>query len=459
LVKNEHDVFKNEPLARDAISHGVKLGATADIPVAKIQQQLNALAEKTKNIPLINKTTKLLSSFNETWDKFLWNYLHDNMKLYGYESLVSKMGKKATPENIDMLKEEVAQFVNDTYGGQNWDVLMVNPKNLQIMSLALLSPDWTYSTIRQGMAAAGVGTLNTEMKKTRLKMGANFWIKAIVYFGMGMNALNYLFRKWDEKENPEYYKDQEVKFWDRTMLGNTIGHKTHLFVGRYENGQERYIRWGKQFREVPELLFDDTGFSPVSASLRKAGGKVSPVVDTVSKTFTGVSPSGFKSRNITDEKGWERVRGIAEELITSPVPYSMRSVFEKNKEFHLTDIAFPSSKGLSRYKAIDLFKTSIKAKDLQLMKETWHGAMINGLPPESLYKAALTSLKAENTTEKNRAVKDLEDVEKKFNKADNPTDKSIYHRKRIRLQKEKYDWEHGLENLERAIKQFEQEAE
>jgi hypothetical protein len=448
LVKGEYDIFEREPIARDAISHGLQVGATADIPVNMIQRHLNDFARKTQNIPLANKATEFIRTFNETWDKALWNYLHDTLKIYAYESLCPKIDLK---KDVTKQKQEIAQFINDTFGGQNWDALMVDPKTLQIMTWGLLSPDWTLSTVRQALSPTGIGAIHKETAGLRKKMGAQFWLKAGLYFGVGINILNYTFRKWDEEKYPQYYEGIERSFIDRTMKGNTIGHKTHLFAGRYEDGSERYIRWGKQFRELPELFFDDTGFSPISATLKKVGGKLAPVPQLMSRITTGVSPSGFRDDDIYGKKGWDRVLGIGKSLIKSPLPFSSRTLFQDNKEFHVTDIMMPSSKGMTRYKAIELFKYAIKNQDEDFLKETYQFTLMNNLPAYTLFKAGLTSLKAESTKEYNEGIETLTQAIEKLSETENIADLERAKRTIKRIQKEQLDRKIGIDLLDKAI--------
>ena len=460
LARNELDVYKKAPIARDAVGHGLQLGATADIPVNRIQNQLNDLARKTKNVPLINRTTRFIKTFNEMWDKALWDYFHDSLKLYGYESLVSK--HLDPTKSVDKQKEEIAQFVNDTFGGQNWETLMVSPKSLQVMSWALLSPDWTTSTLRQALSPTGLGTIHKETANLRRKLGYYFWIKAGLYFGVGMNVLNYMFRKWDEEENPKYYKDEKRNFWSRTMFGNTVGKKTQLFTGRYSDGSERYTRWGKQFRELPEMFYDETGFSPVSASLKKMGGKTSPGIQLFSRVTTGVSPSGFRDRDVYGRRGWERVWGISKTLMKSPLPFSLRSL-TTNKEFAITDLAMPSSKGMSRSRSMGLFKTAIEQKDERLLKEVYQGTLRNGLPAFTLFSAALSSLKAEATKDLNRGIRTREDVDERIKELDKKQaigiggkERRSLIRKKKRIIKEDFDIKKGTQQLDRAIKKMEE---
>lgn len=449
MWRGEYDIYKKEPIARDAIEHGLQVGATSDIPVNMIQTKLNDMARKTRNVLVINKATAFLRTFNEQWDKALWNYLHDTLKLQGYESLCAKMDPA---KDIKAQKEEVAQFVNDTFGGQNWDVLMVSPKSLQLMSWSLLSPDWTLSTLRQALAPTGIGTIHKEAGSAlRKKMGAHFWIKAGLYFGLGINMLNYMNRKMDEKEHPEYYEGEDRGFFDRTMAGNAIGHKTHLFAGRYDDGTERYVRWGKQFRELPEMFFDDTGFSPISATIKKIGGKMAPALQLASSILTGSSLSGFRNDDINGKEGWDKVYGIAKTILKSPFPFSSRTLFDENKEFHATDLAMPSSKGLTRYRSMELFKLAVAKGDERMLKEVYQDTLRNNLPAYTLFNASLAQLKAESTKEYNEGLKSIADIQERAKQVETPIEAARLARIMKRMIKENADRMAGMKLLDAAI--------
>lgn len=445
LAKNELDIFKKTDLAQDFIKHTGQVGATVDIPVAMIQQKMNDFAFKTKDIPLINRTTEFAASFNAQWDRALWSFLHDSLKIYAYESLVTKLNPR-----LDTRKQkiEMAQLVNDTFGGQNWETLMVSPRTLQVARWMLLSPDWTYSTLRQAMAPTGVGAIFKETKGLRQKAGAMFWMKAALYYGMGINVLNAVFRTHDETQYPEFYPESPGLFmWD-----NTMGHKTHLFLGRWEDGSERYLRWGKQFRELPELFWDSTGgFSPVSASLKKVGGKMAPGLQVGSQIFTGHSLSGFKNRDIAEKQGWERVAGIAKTLLKTPFPFMSRNLMDESKEFHLTDVAMPSSKGFTRYKAIEYFKTAIYKKDEVLLREIYQEVLRNNLPPQTLFHSALIMVKAESTREYNQSLATIQDVDDRLRTETSPVIIKGLSNLRKRMAKENMDRVLGLRLLDKSI--------
>lgn len=452
LVRGELDVYKKIPIARKAISRGLQLGATSDIPVSMIQDKLNDFARKTKDIIVLNRVTSFIESFNKTWDKALWDYLHDTLKLYAYESLALRVDPSNSSELIKKQEEEIAQFVNDTFGGQNWDILMVSPRNLQFMSWGLLSPDWTISTVRQALSIGGIGRIHKETRGLRKKLGRLFWLKAGLYFGVGVNVLNYTFREWDIRKNPKYYKGTDPSFLDKTMWGNTIGKKFNLFVGRYEDGTERYIRQSKQFKEVPELLFDETGFNPINSTLHRLGGKMAPAAQEVFKILSGgVTASGFRDDDLYGKKGWNYTLGIAKSLLKSPLPFSSRSLFREDKEFHISDIAFPSSKGMTRYNAISLFKEAIRTSDEELLQQVYIGALRNNLPAYLLFIAGLTSLKAESSREFGEGLKTIEDLKERAIAGITDTEAILLLKREKRINKENRDRKIGIKLLQTAI--------
>ncbi len=429
LAEGQYDVFLKEEVALDAIESGVQFGATADIPVKKIQKALDDFATATKNKAILGKAAEYLATFNKVWDKALWNYYHDALKLYAYEHLITKIDPNG---NIKKQKEEIAQIVNDTFGGQNWELLMVTPKTLQLASWGLLSPDWTTSTVRQGMALTGAGAIHKETKPLRAKIGQFFWLKAFLYFGVGINLLNVATRKYDQSKNPGKYKgfDSLVDF---TLLGNSIGHKTHIFAGRFEDGSERYIRWGKQFREVPELIVDDLSINPFSATVKKIGSKVAPVPQALSLITTGHTLSGFEVRDISEAEGWSRTFATVKQLLKTPLPFASRNIIEEGKEFAITDLAMPSSKGMTRAKAIRLYKIGIERSDERIMKEVFTSAIMNGLPAASLMQAASSSIKAEKTIELKRNLRSIEQVEKALKSVKDIKDKERLLKMRMRM--------------------------
>lgn len=403
LKNNRYDIYEKKfEIAKDGIKHGLQIGAISDVHRGMIEDMLTNLEASLNRVHRgLGLSARALRKGKNLWDKALWDYLHNNLKVYGYESLVAKelgAGKNLTQEQITAIKKEVAQFVNDTFGGQNWERMMTDPKTLQIAQWVLLSPDWTYSTIRQAAAPTGLGAVAPETRATRRRLGTRFWAKAILYFGIGTNMLNFALTKHDDakKRDVAFSKAKGVPMWK-----NDPGHKTHLFTGRYPDGTKRYIRWGKQFRELPELFYDQMAgqISPVTATLRKAGSKASPNLQLISTIFTGHSLGGFKNKKLADESGWSWVGAATKEIIKAPLPFAFKNTLSESKQFRISDLAFPSSKGMTHFKGKKLFKTAIVKRNLQFVSNIYRALIENNIAADEVWEDAITELKREATIE------------------------------------------------------------
>lgn len=442
MVRGEFNVFAKEPIARDSIEHGMQYGATADIPINRIQGYLNDLAKISKDTLMVNRITSFMKDANSVWDKALWNYLHDTIKLYAYESYVGRLDPKLNAEMTKKAKREITQFVNDTAGGQNWDTLMMTPKEVQMLTWGLLSADWTVSTTRQALALTGIGNVYKETKGLRRAMGWKFWARAGVYFGIGMNLLNVMNRKKDMEENPQYYEDKDYTFMDKTMFGNTMGKKTYLFSGRYEDGTERYVRWGKQFRDFFELVINP---------LKKVGGKISPVPQLVSEIATGHTLSGFKNDDIYGTEGLEKAKGIIKTIAKSGLPISIIRYLREDMEFKALDIMMQSSKGMSRYSSMEYFKKAIMEGDEEALRDTYVDTLKNNLPAYTLFVSALSWAEAEATASLSETIRDIEDARIGLYTAESVNERKRYGKILGRLNKEKADKSMGLKLFRGAV--------
>jgi DNA repair protein RadC len=455
--------FKNPELSRDAVAHGVQLGASSDIPVDEIRNATAKIRKfmEDRKIPVVKELAQALDWANAKWDKALWEYLHDGFKVYGYERLAAGVRERAIGNGIDgatLEKQlrEVSQLINDVYGGQHWDVLGVTPMQERILRAFLLSPDWTISSIRQALAPTGIGSLynddvfwqrmfkNDPVMNVRKRLGVMFWLRAALYFGIGMNVLNWIFRKQDEDDEKEravaedrksrYDGEGALKLWkDYTMAGNAPGHQTHLFTGRYDDGTERYLRWGKQFRELPELLLDDSGFSFPKPMLKKVGGKANPLLNLGSQAFTGKSLGGFENRELSGAKGWGYSQALLGAILKSFLPFSVSGGMRNDKEFTPSDLIMPSSKGMSPSKTIELYVKGLENEDYDYIRDVYVGAQRNGLNAYDLFKSALQISKSRTTRGILKGITTVEKAEKAIKDAEARGDSAAVNRLYNRL--------------------------
>jgi len=433
FVKGKGFLWGRESLAKDGVEHGVQLGASMDIPVDKISGFWKT--RELRGTGIMKPVYRLLDSFFDRWSIALWDYLHDGFKITAYNDLVSKLDP-AKVEDMAMAKREIAQIVNDTFGGQEWELLMVSPKMRQIMGWFLLSPDWTVSTVRQALAPTGMGAMTKEAKSIRKKIGRRFWIKAFIYYGIGINMLNALYRKRDEEENPEYYKDRDMTFWDYTMFGNTIGNGTRLFTGRNKDGTEEYKRWGKQFRELPELFYDDTGFNFPKAAIRRVGAKASPVIQITSQILTDKTPSGFVNYDLKDKQKMDWFLGAVKLLLKSPLPFSTQSMLRKDKDWSVSNLFVPGSKGMTRRRAKDLYEIALHRGDWNMVREIALGCHVNGINGIEIATQTYNSMVSDYYAEETRYIKTAEELIEKAKAAKTSAEQKVYYKKAANASRE-----------------------
>ena len=285
-----------------AASHLVQLGATQDYSSADVNNVTEKFREMVREAAQSDRPVRVagyavtplaaaLDYINKGMDTVLWNYLHDGLKIACFKMFAEQIEKRVqqeglTPEKREELLDEAGQYVNDTFGGQYFELLNISPALIKWLRRAFLSPDWLISTQRHFLANAGFGSLYSESgflnylrynrdnikrvfgadiprdenRRFRSKNAKQCYLLGVCgFFYVMMNALNAMFRAQDEEKekekaeeerkiNPDYLSPYELaypdgmKWYDYTMYGNTIGQQTHLFLGRYNDGTEWYAR-------------------------------------------------------------------------------------------------------------------------------------------------------------------------------------------------------------------------
>ena len=386
LKNKDFDIYKKMPLAKDSIDHGLSFGALSDVQLSKVNNLIKTVETKTKNIPVVGKGVKLARQTNDLWDRALWDYYHNTLKLSAYEAQVAKELKRLNPKTqkeISQIKDQVAGFVNDSFGGQNFEISKVlgNPKMQQMMQWVLLAPDWTVSTLKQ--AAAPVTGL-VKGNKSQMVTGAKFWARAAMYNTILGQAANYSTTKNITGEG---------KFtWE-----NDPGHETHIFAGYNDDGTKKYLRTGKQFRESIEWAIDP---------LKKFSGKLSPIMRETIRQSSGSDPGSMFPTEFKDENFWDSLPKRVESIVKMPIPFSLKPYLKKGspKTFMFT---LPASKGMTNYKTVKLFKDAIKKKDTDKIKRVYISALENNLEPMSLFRISKASLKSDMTMDDKVIANDI----------------------------------------------------
>ena len=423
--------------------------------------------------------SQMLSLINKGMDVALWDFLHDGLKLATYRMRADKTKERAkkkgwTEEELSRALDEDGQFVNDMFGGQHWDVLGASHRTLRYAGRVLLSPDWNASTTRHFLALTGYGSIwneatfeNFKQYYKRLKHKEltpedegrrSRQISALLCYGIGFmvfyegiaNGINAAFRAIDEekerkkaeeirKTNPSYksmyelaYGDEGMKWYDYLMRGNSLGQQSKIFLGRYEDGTEMYVRHGKQFREVPEYLFNHKGELEFPGPMvQRMIGKANPMVRMTLDDINYLSDFQASHADQEIQRKYGKTIGLLYKDALYWAPFLIPS--QENKEFKAVDFFFPSSKGFSPWKAQSYFKDFILSGDMEGVVMTYQSCQRNGIDPEAQIKAAIGSVKALESAEMSDGVTSLQEASKRFDAA-----KSITEKKKMRQKMKKF---------------------
>ena len=453
----------------------------------KVQEKLGSgnvvsKAGATVTLPL-EVATQMLSLINKGMDRALWDFLHDGLKLATYNMRAERTKARAkakgwTDEQLSKALDEDGQFVNDMFGGQHWDVLGASHRTLRYAGRVLLSPDWNASTTRHFLALTGYGSVWNEATFENFKqyykhvwnaargkeqLSAEDWgrlgrqISSLLCYGVGFmvfyemfaNGINAAFRALDEekehkkaeelrKTNPNYRSPYELaypdgmKWYDYLMRGNSLGQQSKIFMGRYADGTEMYIRHGKQFREVPEYLFNHKGELEFPGPMvQRMIGKANPMVRMTLDDINYLSDFQASHADQEIQRKYGKTIGLLYKDALYWAPFLIPS--QENKEFKAVDFFFPSSKGFSPWKAQSYFKDFILSGDMEGVVMTYQSCERNGIDPEAQIKAAIGSVKALESAEMKDGITSLQVASERFDEA-----KSITEKKKMRQKMKKF---------------------
>lgn len=387
-IKNgDYDIYKQDKAAKEAIENGLQLGTPIDLDRNLVENFLH-------KIPGLGK---LIGGAVEVNNKILWDCLHNSYKLESYkmacQEAVEKQGKPLSKEQ----HRAIAQWVNDSFGGQAWELLGIKKSTVKGLSRAMLSPDWFISTTRQF-----IGMFNNEkvdniveannikgLKKVAKLFGATemsdaaglrgkaarkFWVTAMLYSLVFYNVLNAMFRVKDRKEHPELYTDNKLidyTIWGNALVGDNAASKVmpYIFIGRNKDGSARYLRLGKQFREVPELLSEPVSkLAMKSASLPSVASQsiLGYGVGDIPKKLLGKDDEVFYNQELYKgfgkrakrKEGTELIKGGMKTALKTSAPFIMQSAFNEHHNKSAWDLFAQTSNGLGYTKASKQYKAA-----------------------------------------------------------------------------------------------------
>ena len=340
--------LKNEQITGRAIEAGLQLNATADVHKLILDEMLIGWERKARGIPGLQQATTAMRWSKQQWDIFLWDKIHSYLKMDAwYRKYTRDLIKHGDEFPEKVIARDAASYVNDAFGGQNWDAFFRSSKKLEGMAhLSFLAPDWGISNIR--IAARGVGAVTKFATLGKVQLGRPtqinsagwYWLRAGLMFTVGLDALQWLGLKAAGLD-PHH-------IWE-----NDPGHKFSVELPwRDDKGRKKYVKPLKQAREVLRYITNP---------LEIIGSKLAPNVRLLVEQFTGHSPgSGFK-QPFADMEFWESIPTRIKHSIFMVTPLSVKAGGGLSLPFPLDKagqnflFSLPASTGMNNYKTTKYF--------------------------------------------------------------------------------------------------------
>ncbi len=342
LITQPHRVGKrllrDEKFLEDMIVEGgVQIGSTSDANLKTINKRLLQFEAQSRGNPMLSFMAKKFRQANIAWDKALWDNYHTGLKAYAYYDMTNLISKKYPHISPKEIKSTVGEFINDAFGGQEWEAhLWASPKTQQALNMAQLAPDWTYSNLRIA------GKTFTEAKNpVRRRLQARYWrnmIPTLIGSAVGLQAaIYYAFGDEEKGDKPFIWDNERGKKFDIDVT--PLMRELPWFDA--EDKSRYYIHFGKQAREVIRFATN-----PAAALYSKSSPAVQVAMEQLFQVEGSEFPTEFGKvdaldrfpENIGTEAGL-RIKAIASKF----VPFSWRG-----NNFAFTA---PMAKGMSPYKA------------------------------------------------------------------------------------------------------------
>ena len=301
----------DEKIVGDAVEHGLNLKSeeTEHFLYSKIQDMAMShnLIQKA-----IGVTGKPVTAVLKGWDRALWDYYHQGMMLDCYEMLKSqelaKLGPDASPAKIKETKRAIAEHINNAFGSVNFTKMLLSPKIRQSLNWMFLAPAWTFSNIR--VLTSGYETEAGVRLTNRYVAGA-----AASWF-LTTQAMNMALSGWynrDDKGKPQprlTYDNPGLPF---TVAGQPVTglneNSFNIYAGKNTDGSDRYILFGKGFREPFRWATDPMQMFWGKLSLPVRGALVQATGHTAGTGFEEID-----SRASTSEQLQQRASALTESV-------------------------------------------------------------------------------------------------------------------------------------------------
>jgi hypothetical protein len=413
------ELLQNEEAVSDAAEHGLKFSYTdSEAYQHNARTFLEKNAARLRDVPVLGKATRLARDIQQWRQEGLWKNTHDAFKIITYNDMVSKALDGAPPgTDVKAVKENIASFLNDAYGGQEWQTkFWLDPGTRKVLSRFFLAPDWTLSTLRSVPGLSDVASTVREQapriagresfptpKEGLAGAGKRlrFWGTEVAALAMATAAAQYAIYKAfgdDKKGDKAFPWDNEL---NQKMRVDVTPLMRKLPWADPKDPTRHYVNLGKRPQEILNWFTE-----PDKQVLSKASRPVAMIFEQV----TG-SEGDFKAPWKQDHESFmESLPSRAKAIGTEALPFTFRG-----NQFALSA---PVRKGMTKYKAQQAYESVFelatnpnRIKSLlrgqqpsegtlsEMTSQITDAAKRNGVPAEEVLKRSLSVVRGHHYDE------------------------------------------------------------
>jgi hypothetical protein len=382
-AKEGRDLRANKEFMKDAARSGLNVNtpvepeayATGQKVFDKIERSLYSRNRKT--------ATKALQGFRK-FNNYLFEQFHPNIKATTWKDFVEKESARRVKEGnpfseaeLGKVKRDMADLVNNMYGGQVWENINIlnNPKNMKMLRRVIGYSDWTISAARQAADAFGVGIKGKVSRKYWGRyLAAQFMTHGLLKFALGgltqtdpeKSVAGVRFDP--DKATKALVDPDPAKWFDFPLPDIDVKIGDSIFnPGRDRENRKLYSHFGKQFLEIGRYFTN-----PMSSLFAKSN----PLIQMFWKQLFDKDPSGFVMRgkwkygdrlpwDATDPGTVSRFVSRAKQLGADVTPFAAGTLIRHGAApFVGAGLgAVPISKGMTLFKATPFIEKALKAND------------------------------------------------------------------------------------------------
>lgn len=245
------------------VRHGLTVQGLGDVERGALGEGITKAAAwvRDRGIPIPASADKVLTTLAKgvaapqmKLDQFLWDFLHPAYKYHTahellYDALRNPRFAHLSPSEVT---RQITSFVNQAFGGLNWQRLWVSKQGLSGLRLLLFAPDWQISNLKlaadvfTGIKKLPPGQTIPFQSLMAGEVGAYYarqyaFRQRLIGAMMG-NLANYAFTQWRTGKG-------------RWMDENAPGYRNRIAMPWTDsNGREQYYDYGKLLSEPYDMI-------------------------------------------------------------------------------------------------------------------------------------------------------------------------------------------------------------